>query len=409
MVRQANFPVRAYDPQRRMDLTVVGMISGTSHDAVDAAVGRLALEGDTVVLAPRGLHSREIPEALRARITGCLPPQPTTIEEVCRLDTELGQLFGRVAAEAIAGLAPDGADLVVSHGQTMFHWVQDDRCLGTLQLAAPAWIAEATGTTVVSDLRSRDVARGGHGAPLASTLDALLLLGPDAPRRGALNLGGIANITVRDRAGTVVAYDLGPASALMDAAVTALTGGRRRMDTDGAMAARGRVDPGALARLLDEPYYRLPAPKSTGKETFHETYLQSRLGDHGLDGDDLLATLTELTARLVAGACDAHGLDELVVAGGGVRNPTLMRRISALVAPATVRPLDELGLPAQAKEAYLFALLGFLAVHGLEGTIPSATGAARGSILGSLTPGRGPLALPEPWPTPVRRMRIGSR
>jgi anhydro-N-acetylmuramic acid kinase len=392
-----------------MDLTVVGMISGTSYDAVDAAVGRFSLHGDTVGLTPIGLHPAAIPDALRARIAGCLPPHSTTIEEVCRLDTELGQFFGRVAADAIAQLAPDGADLVVSHGQTVFHWVQDDHALGTLQLAAPAWIAEATGTMVVSDLRSRDVARGGHGAPLASTLDALLLLNdtdPARPRRGSLNLGGISNITLRDRAGTIIAYDLGPASALMDAAVTELTDGRERMDTDGARAARGTVDDAVLARLLDEPYYRLSPPKSTGKELFHSAYLHDRLGDPALSDDDLLATLTELSARLVADAVGAYELDELVVAGGGVRNPTLMARVGALAAPARIRTLEDFGIPSQAKEAYMFGLLGYLAVHGLEGTIASATGARRGSILGSLTPGERPLELPDPSPVAVRRLVV---
>lgn len=388
-----------------MEMVVVGMISGTSYDAVDAAVGDFSIEDDTVVLHPRGLRSAELPGPIRARIAACLPPAPTTIEAVCRLDTELGQLFGRVAAEAISALAPGGADLVVSHGQTVFHWVQENRARGTLQLAAPAWIAEATATAVVSDVRSRDVARGGHGAPLASTLDAMLLLDGERPR-GSLNLGGIANITVRDGAGAVIAYDIGPASALLDAAVTELTGGRVRMDGGGAMAARGRVDEDALARLLDDDYYRRPPPKSTGKELFCAAYLHQRLGDRELSPDDLLATLTELTARLVADACAAHGVEELVVAGGGVRNPTLMQRITALIDPAEVRPLEEFGLPAQAKEGYLIGLLGYLAVHGLEGTLPSATGASRGSILGSITPGEGPLVLPEPASTPVRRLRI---
>jgi anhydro-N-acetylmuramic acid kinase len=389
-----------------MDLTVVGMISGTSYDAVDAAVGRFSLSGDTVGLTPIGLHPAAIPDALRARIAGCLPPQTTTIEEVCRLDTELGQFFGRVAADAIAQFAPDGADLVVSHGQTVFHWVQDDHALGTLQLAAPAWIAEATGTMVISDLRSRDVARGGHGAPLASTLDALLLLGDPDSRRGSLNLGGISNITLRDRAGTIIAYDLGPASALMDAAVTELTDGRQRMDTDGARAARGTVDDAVLARLLDEPYYRLSPPKSTGKELFHIAYLHDRLGALHLSDDDLLATLTELTARLVADAVATYELQELVVAGGGVRNPTLMARVGALAAPARIRTLEDFGIPSQAKEAYMFGLLGYLTVHGLEGTIASATGARRGSILGSLTPGERPLQLPDPSPVAVRRLVV---
>lgn len=389
-----------------MDLTVIGMISGTSYDAVDAAVADLSLSGDEIVCRPRGLHSEDVPDKLRARIAAALPPHTTTLEEVCRLDTELGQLFGSVAATANQKLAGGAADLVVSHGQTVFHWVDGAHALGTLQLGAAAWIAEATGVATVTDLRTRDITRGGHAAPLASTVDALLVLGDDDVPRGSLNLGGISNITVRAADGTIVAYDIGPASALMDSAVVDATGGARRMDTDGALAAAGTVHTGLLNRLIQEPYYRLPAPKSTGKELFHAGYVRDAVGDLTIGTEDLLATLTELTARLVADACRTHGLAELVAAGGGVRNPTLMRRIAELSAPTRVRLIDEFGLPAQAKEAYLMGLLGYLSVHGLPGTIPSATGAHSGSILGSLTPGSRPLTLPRPATVMPRRMRI---
>ena len=388
-----------------MDLTVIGMISGTSYDAVDAAAARLSLSGDVITLQPLGLHSEDIPAGLRARIAAVLPPHATGMEEVCRLDTELGQLFGRVAATANVALTGGTADLVVSHGQTVFHWVDGGSALGTLQLGAAAWIAAATGLPVVSDLRSRDLTRGGHGAPLASTLDALLLLHGDVAR-GALNLGGISNLTVRSPEGRIVAYDIGPASALMDSAVVDATGGAERMDRDGERAARGTVDEGLLARLLDEPYYRLPAPKSTGKELFHADYVKDAVGDRAIGTDDLLATLTELTARLVAGACAEHGLAELVAAGGGVRNPVLMRRIASLAPATRVRSIEEFGLPAQAQEAYLFALLGYLSAHGLPGTIASATGAEEGSILGSFTPGNSPLRLPEPASVVPTRLEV---
>ena len=391
-----------------MDLTVIGMLSGTSFDGVDAAAARLSLADDVVTLTPLGLHSEDFPADLRRRIGAALPPAATTLEEVCRLDTELGRLFGRVAAAADQRLTGGAADLVVSHGQTVFHWVEGEHALGTLQLGASAWIAEGSGLPVVSDLRSRDLTRGGHGAPLASTLDALLLLSGDGGR-GALNLGGIANLTVRDAAGRIVAYDIGPASALMDGVVAELTGGAERMDRDGERAARGSVDEGLLADLLAEPYYRLPPPKSTGKEIFHADYVRRMVGDRTVGEDDLLATLTELTARLVADACAEYRITELVVAGGGVRNPVLMARLESLAPGTRIRPMEEFGLPAQAKEAYLFALLGYLTVHGLPGTIASATGADAGSVLGSLTPGREPLRLPEPAPRFPRLLRIGPR
>ncbi|GAA4984826.1 anhydro-N-acetylmuramic acid kinase [Yinghuangia aomiensis] len=393
-----------------MDLTVIGILSGTSYDAVDAAVADFALDGTDVVCRPRGTYSADMPDDLRARLAAALPPHSTTLSEVCRLDTELGKFFGTVAARANDEVAGGGAHLVVSHGQTVYHWVDGDHALGTLQLGAAAWIAEATGLTTVTDLRTRDITRGGHAAPLASTLDELLVLSEDSEasgvRRGSLNLGGIANITVRDRDGRVIAYDIGPANALMDSAVVDATGGTERMDKGGARAARGTVDPKLLDRLLAEPYYRLAPPKSTGKELFHADYVRDALDGRTVATDDLLATLTELTAQLVVEACRDHDVTELVVAGGGVRNPTLMRRIADLAPATRIRPIDDFGLPAQGKEAYLFALLGYLSVHGLEGTVPSATGARRGAILGSLTPGAQPIELPRPAAVRPRHMRV---
>jgi len=382
-------------------MRIAGMISGTSYDAIDVAVADLHLTGDVVTLRPLRLTSAEIPAEVRNRIGELLPPSTTTIEAVCRLDTQLGRLFGETAARACTEIG--NVDLIVSHGQTVYHWVEGGRAHGTLQLGAPAWIASGTGLPVVSDLRTRDITRGGHGAPLASTLDALLLR--DRPMRsGALNLGGIANITVLGGDGTVTAYDIGPANALIDAAVTAQSGGEHRMDRDGVRAARGTVNAALLQQLLAEPYYRLPPPKSTGKELFHTGYLTSAAG--GVTGDDLVATLTELTAHLVADACTQYQLGELIVAGGGVRNPVLMARIAELAGRTRVALIDEFGLPAQAKEGYLFALLGFLTVHGLAGTIPSATGAGAPSILGSITPGDVPLQLPERADRAPTRLRI---
>lgn len=388
-----------------MRLRVIGMISGTSFDAIELAAADLDLEGTDLVLVPVGALSVPMPDELRRRIAAVLPPAATTIEAVTRLDADLGRAFGAAAVRGLAEIADGGADLVVSHGQTVFHWVQQGRALGDIQLGSPAWIAQATGLPVVSDLRNRDIAAGGQGAPLASLLDELLVLGGD-PHRGSLNLGGIANITVTDGT-TVTAYDLGPANALMDAAVTELTGGAETYDVDGARAARGAVRADLLDRLLAEPYYAAPPPKSTGKELFHPGYLRNM--QHGLppiDPDDLLATLTELTARVVADACRAHGLTDLVAAGGGVRNPVLMTRIAALSDPCAVRSIEEFGLPAAAKEAYLFAVLGYLTVHGLPGTLPGATGAPVGSVLGSLTPGANGWALPAPGARPPTRMVI---
>jgi anhydro-N-acetylmuramic acid kinase len=391
--------------------TVIGMLSGTSCDAVDAAVARLWFDeeaGGELVLRPLGLHSEPFPAALRGELLAALPPARVDLAQVCRLDTGLGRFFGAAAARANAAVADGAADLVVSHGQTVYHWVAGPRALGTLQLGGPAWIAEATGLPVVFDLRTRDITRGGHGAPLAAMLDVLLLLGPPGERRGALNLGGIANLTARDAAGRPVAYDLGPANALIDAVAVRASGGAQPMDAGGARAARGTVDEALLGELLAEPYYRLPPPKSTGKELFHGGYLRERLAGREPAWDDLAATVTELTAELVAAACREYRLRALVVAGGGVRNPVLMARIAARAPGVRLTTTEEYGLPAQAKEGYLFALLGFLSLHGLPGIVPGATGATAPVRLGSFTPGAAPLRLPPPRSAPPPRLRIAG-
>lgn len=379
-------------------------MSGTSYDAIDAAAADLRIEGDTIVLTPLGLLSRPYPDELRRDLASSLPPAATSLEQVCRLDTGIGQAFAAAAAQAVEQLCGGQADLIVSHGQTAFHWVDGDEVRGTLQLGQPAWIAEATGTTVVSDLRSRDVAAGGQGAPLVSIVDVLWLRGrPGTPI--ALNLGGIANITVVTD--EPIAFDTGPANALADAVVNELTGGRATFDADGVMAWRGKIHPELFARLLAEPYYARPAPKSTGKELFHLGYLAKAMeGLPEIAPDDLVATVTALTARTVADAVHAHGGTEVIAAGGGIRNPALMHRLAEELKGVPLRSTDELGLPSVAKEAYAFAVLGFLTVHGLGGTVPSCTGARHASVLGSITPGAGPLPLPErPAVDPVR-MRL---
>ncbi|WP_228975701.1 anhydro-N-acetylmuramic acid kinase [Streptomyces sp. DH12] len=381
-------------------MRVIGMMSGTSYDAVDAAAAELTLTGDTLALRPLGLVSAGYPPALRAALAAALPPAATTLHEVCRLDTGVGRAFAEVAVRADRELCGGRADLVVSHGQTVYHWVEGGRVHGTLQLGAPAWIAEATGRTVVSDLRTRDVAAGGQGAPLVSLVDVLWLSGRPG-RPVALNLGGIANVTVAaGPAGPAgpVAFDTGPGNALVDAAVRLVTDGARDIDEDGALGARGRVDPALLRRLLAEPYYAAPAPKTTGKELFHAEYLRAALTAHGapVAAADLVATVTRLTAETVAGAVRGLGGTEVVASGGGVRNPTLTAMLRAALGRIPLRVSDELGLPAAAKEAYAFAVLGFLTVLGLPGTLPGCTGARGARVLGSLTPGAGGLRLPEP-------------
>lgn len=231
----------------------------------------------------------------------------------------------------------------------------------------------------------------------------MLLRGrPGVP--AALNIGGIANLTVVRPGGDPVAFDTGPGNALIDAAVREATGGRPAYDEDGALAAAGRVHVPLLERLLKEPYYRTPWPKTTGKELFHPGYLRDHTAAALLPPEDLIATLTRLTATAttIAAALRPLGATEVFASGGGVRNRTLTAMLRAELGPTALRTSEELGLPAAAKEAYAFAVLGYLTVHGLPGNAPVCTGAAGPRVLGSITPGRRALCLPA---TPAQAPR----
>ena len=251
-------------------MIVVGLMSGTSVDAIDAAVVDLREEGDE--LRVRLLAYAETPhdEALRARVHVLFDPAAGRTDELCEVDFRLGESFAAAASAALAR-AGVAADLVASHGQTVWHQVdRDGRVTSTLQLGEPSLIAERLGATVVADFRPRDVAAGGQGAPIASYPDVLLFADPTR-HRAIQNLGGIANVTYLPPGGDpegALAFDTGPSNTLIDRAVWRLSGGAARYDVDGALAAAGRVDEALLAELLAEPYFALPPPKSTGRELF---------------------------------------------------------------------------------------------------------------------------------------------
>jgi len=399
---------------------VVGLMSGTSMDGIDAAVADLELDGEVLRLRPLGHRTTPYPAELAAALRAALPPGGTTMEAVCRADTAVGQEFAMAAERAVAD-HPEAA-LVVSHGQTTFHWVREDgRVAGTLQIGRPAWIAERTGLPVVSDLRSADVAAGGQGAPLVSLFDVLLLAPADpaaagpggtagsSDARAALNLGGIANLTVVPAGGGVaIAYDAGPANALIDAAMVAVTGGADTYDRGGARAARGKADESLLALLLDDFFLSQPPPKTTGKERYHHGFTEDALDHLGRDlaADDLVATLTAHAAEVAAAECRRHGVGEVIASGGGTENRVLMKSLAERIAPARLRTIDELGIPSAAKEAYAFAVLGFLTWHGLPGNVPSCTGARHPVPLGSISPGVRPLTLPPPALAAPSRLEV---
>lgn len=386
-------------------MRVLGLISGTSHDGIDAALVDFSLSGSTLEATVVVESSTSYSTDLRERIIASLPPGSTSASEICQLDILVGREFAR-AAQLLLG-DDHAVDLVVSHGQTIYHWVEGVHARGSLQIGQPAVIAETLGAPVIADIRSRDIAAGGHGAPLVSILDELLLR--DRPgRHGALNLGGIANITVVNDGQVTRAYDIGPANALIDAAVREHDLNPAGYDSQGAIARRGSVVEPLLATLLDDPYYALPAPKSTGKELFHPHYVAEALQASGVSPApaDLVATLTQLTIETVVAAVRAEELASLIVSGGGCRNQTLMEGIATALPEVSIETTDAIGLPPDAKEAVAFALIGWLSWHGLPGAVPAATGARRGAILGSFTPGNRELVLPAPLELPPRAIRL---
>jgi anhydro-N-acetylmuramic acid kinase len=385
---------------------VIGMISGTSFDAVEALLADIELEGEVLTCDLVEHRSVPYPQVVRQAIAAILPPAATTISQVCQLDVAIGQFFAEVAKDLAD--RHGGVDAICSHGQTVYHWVDGDLAKGTLQLGEPAWIADRTGAVVVSDVRNRDIAAGGHGAPLASLLDVLLLGTNPAVVSGSLNLGGIANVTIVGPEREPIAFDIGPSNALLDAAVEWLSDGQQQYDQDGAWAARGTADAWFVARLLDDPYFGLAPPKSTGKEYFNLGYIRSRLDDGSPPAQDVLASLTAASAEMIAMALRSFDVNSLLVSGGGTRNRALMAELQARLPGVSIRRTDELGIPEASKEALVFAIIGFLTLCGLPATIPSCTGARHPSVLGSVTPGRGIPERPMAGALPPNRVVVRS-
>jgi anhydro-N-acetylmuramic acid kinase len=381
---------------------LVGLMSGTSADAVDAALIRV----DGPDSRPELVAFRETPmeRSLRRDVLDLASAAAWEPERLMRVDAALGETFAAATLEllAIARVAPADVDAIGSHGQTVRH-VPRHRGGGTaltLQIGSAAVIAERTGVTVVSDFRARDTAAGGEGAPLVPLVDWALFRS-DAESRALLNVGGMANLTYLPRGGgveAVMALDTGPGNAVMDALVEIETDGDLSHDPGGTRAARGRASEALVTELLADPFFELPPPRSTGREHFGATYAE-KLGNlgaaMGLSADDVLATATELTAASVGAAVARYVLprgavDAVYVSGGGVRNATLMSALARRLAPARVQALDVLGVEPAAKEALAFALLAHRTLSGMSGNVAPATGASHPVVLGSVTPGARP-------------------
>lgn len=382
-------------------MRILSLQSGTSADGIDVAVAEIdALDDtDTPAVSMRPLLARTVPwsATLHPRLLAAVAGESLTPAEFCELDTLAGQEFAAVAAQAAAEV-PGSIDLVVSHGQTLYHWVAAGHARGTLQIGEPSWIAEALGRPVLSNVRSADIAAGGEGAPLMGLFDRAWLSGAaEAEERpiATVNLGGIANVQVVSPGGGLVAFDSGPANALIDGVVARATEGRETRDTDGMLASAGRVDEGILAALLAHPYFVAAPPKSTGRETFDLGVVDRAVATAGTHPSlpDLVATLTVFTARTVADAVRSAtpvAPSRVIVSGGGVHNPAMLRALTAVLGlhGISVATSDEWGIAADDKESLLFALVGYLSWHGIPAALPG-TPAGRARVLGqfTITPG----------------------
>jgi anhydro-N-acetylmuramic acid kinase len=360
----------------------LGLISGTSADGIDVALVDFADDACRLVLGRTYPWDGPIRERLVALGQG---GPATSLDELGSLDVQVAQAFAD-AARALLGeadIATGQVRALGSHGQTVRHRPQQITPF-TWQLGDGNVIAERSGITTVADFRRRDVAAGGQGAPLVPAFHAALLRSPDEDR-AVLNLGGIANFTLLPARGEVRGFDTGPANALLDAWCMQHTG--RSFDADAAFARQGHVDDALLARLLDEPWFALPPPKSSGREQFHLAWLQPRLrGDERVE--DVQATLLELSAASIADALRATQprTGRVLACGGGVHNPLLLQRIAARLPDAVVESTGAHGLDPDFVEAMAFAWLARETLAGRPGNLPAVTGARGPRVLGVVYP-----------------------
>lgn len=383
-------------------MRVIGIMSGTSADGIDAALVRIDGAPPRLSAKFEAHHHCKFPTVVREAILRVANGATTTTEEISQLNFLLGEEFARAAIAACNKwrMPISRIDLIGSHGQTIYHQGVASRFLGarvasTLQIGEPAIIAARTGVPVVADFRPADMAAGGQGAPLVPFIDYLLYR-DEKLGRVALNIGGIANATIVPPgadSGDVLAFDTGPGNMIVDALVKHATNGRATFDRGARIALSGQTIPALLTRLMRDSYLRGRPPKTAGREQFGESYAGQIIAwgkKHRAKAADLVRTATVFTSLSIADALRRFvprgvKIDELIVAGGGANNPVMMAELAALLPGLDIIPAGRFGVPAEAKEAFAFAILAYEAYHGRANNLPSATGAKRPVVMGKLT------------------------
>jgi anhydro-N-acetylmuramic acid kinase len=382
---------------------IIGLMSGTSLDGVDAALVEISGAGRQTRIALRHFTSIPFGSQVHQELLQIASGSPVPSQVISQMNFLIGTLY----AEAIFRLCEEARvkinqiDLVGSHGQTIFHQSEPNVFCGrtlasTLQIGEASIIAERTGVTTICDFRPRDMAAGGKGAPLIPYVDYLLFRHPRYGRI-LLNIGGIANVTILPAAATlaeIVAFDTGPGNMVIDGLVRRMTHNEKGFDRDGEIARSGKVISKVLKKLARHPYFSLPPPKTTGREQFGMAFLEKilRIGDT-YSSEDLICTATELTVQGIAKAIIPFitrkaSIRQLIVSGGGSRNSYLMQRLKDVLSQMAVLPSDDLGIPSIAKEAIGFAILANETLHLHPGNVPSATGASQATVLGKIIYGK---------------------
>ena len=380
-------------------MTIIGLMSGTSADGVDAVLVDIRGSGHDLKIRLRAHRTFPYPPAFRVRLLEAMTNG--TVADACHLNAALGEWFAKAALRLLkAARVPAGrVALIGSHGQTLHHLPGPCREPGigtvrsTLQLGASAVIAERTGITTVADFRTRDMVVGGEGAPLTPYLHYLLFHHASLARV-VVNIGGISNLTylpARAGLGAVRAFDTGPGNMLIDGVMRHVTADRRTFDRGGCMARAGTPNASLLGTLLDHPFFKRRPPKSTGREDFGERFVGYVLRQGkllGLSDADLVATVTACTARTIADAKKflPGSVDEVLVCGGGAQNDSLMRMLQAEWKSAKVQPVETTGWDGRALEAVAFAVFAYQHVKGVPCNLPNVTGAKKAVVLGTMTP-----------------------
>ena len=392
--------IEFYELLKKKKKYVIGLMSGTSVDGIDAAVVEITGHGLETTVNLIAFETFPFPPDVPQRILALCQPDTSRVDDICEMNFHIGHLFAEAVKHTLQknGMFARDIDLIGSHGQTIHHLPPFTEPQGkikipsTLQIGEPAVIAHETGIPTIADFRVADMAAGGQGAPLVSYPDYLLFR-DTAKTVGLLNIGGIANLTVLPADGSfdsVSAADTGPGNMCVDAVVSEITDGKERYDEAGRRAAQGTPHQPLIDEWLKHSFFHLPPPKTTGREMFGHTFSLECLRacrEYGLSDNDAIATLTDLTVQTVAlyisqFVSEQNPIDRLYVSGGGVHNRTLMQRLSEVLVNTVVEPVDTSGISADAKEAIAFAILANESLHGQAGNLPSATGASVRKVLG---------------------------